>query len=145
MSITRGIIVTSPRPSEWVKKSRPTYRVPGVAASVGHPDVGSGARRGPLLAAARPASVLAALLPPLLVTLVAAAQRLAHALQALEPVGELVGHLARLFARADDVGGDEDEQLHPVGDVAVRAEGPAEDRDVHEVRDARPGVGHRVH
>src|SRR5437667_204021 len=59
MSITRGIIVTSPRPSEWVKKSRPTYRVPGVAASVGHPDVGSGARRGPLLAAARPASVLA--------------------------------------------------------------------------------------
>src|SRR5207244_2646336 len=30
-----GIIVTSPRPSEWVKKSRPTYRVPCAAASVG--------------------------------------------------------------------------------------------------------------
>src|SRR5438094_9711588 len=145
MIITRGIIVTSPRPSEWVKKSRPTYRVTGVAASVGHPDVGSGARLGPLLAAARPASVLAALLPPRLVTLVARAQRLAHALQALEPVGELVGHLARLLAAADDVGGDEDEQLGPIRRVVVHAEGPAEERDVHHVRDARPVVSDLVH
>src|SRR5881392_2903479 len=144
MSITRGIIVTSPRPSEWVKKSRPTYRVPRVTASVGHPDVGSAARRGPLLAAARTASVLAALLPPRLVTLVARAQRLAHALQALEPVGELVGHLARLLSAADNVGGDEDEQLGALCLVAVHAEGPAEDRDIHQVGDAAPIVSDRV-
>src|SRR5439155_9438372 len=142
MSITSGIsiIVTSPRPSEWVKKSRPTYRVLCFTASVARWGAGSGARRG------RPAAgVLARLLPPRLVALVARAQRLAHALQALEPVGELAGHLARLLAAAHDVGGDEDEQLGPIRRVVVHAEGPAEERDVHHVRDARPVVSDLVH
>src|SRR6266446_3258608 len=121
MSITSGIIATSP--FRVGKKSRPTYRVPCVTASVGRRGVGSGARRGRLAA-----GVIAGLLPPLLVALVARAQRLAHALQALEPVGELVGHVARLFTGADDVGGDEDEQLGPIRRVVVHAEGPAEDR-----------------
>src|SRR6266566_9386278 len=130
MSITSGIIATSPfRVGE---KSRRTYDVPCVTGSVGRRGVGSGAR------CARPAaSILAGLLPLRLVALVARAQRLAHALQALEPVGELVGHLARLLAAADDVGRDQYEQLHALRRVAVHAEGPAEDRDVHEVRDAR--------
>src|SRR6184192_4336585 len=135
MSITSGIIVTSPRPSEGVKKSRPTYRVLCVTASVTRWGAGSGARRGRTAA-----GVLAGLLALRLVALVARAQRLAHALQALEPVGELVGHLARLLAAADDVGGDQYEQLHALRRVAVDAEGPAEDRNVHEVRDARAVV-----
>src|SRR5213080_4562826 len=135
MSITSGIIVTSPRPSVWVKKSCPTYRVRCVTASVTRWGAGSGARRG------RPAaSIIAGLLPPRLVALVARAQRLAHALQALEPVGELAGHLARLLAAAHDVGGDEDDQLGPIRRVAVHAECPAEDRDVHQVGDAGPVV-----
>src|SRR2546428_12475595 len=119
MSITSGIIVTSPRPSEWVKKSRPTYRVLCVTASVARWGAGSGARRG------RPAAgVLAGLLPLRLEALVARAQRLAHALQALEAVGELVGHLARLLAAAGDGGGDQDQPLGPVRRVGVYAGGP---------------------
>src|SRR5437867_12986815 len=97
MSITSRIIATSPfRVGE---KSRPTYRVLCVTASVGRRGVGSGARRG------RPAAgVVAGLLPPLLVALVARAKGLAHALQALESVGELAGRLARPAARADGGG-----------------------------------------
>src|SRR5438876_1512904 len=138
MSITSRIIATSPfRVGE---KSRPTYRVPCVTASVGRRGAGSGARRS------RPAAgVVAGLLPPLLVALVARAQRLAHALQALEAVGELVGHPARLLAVADDVGGDEDDQLGPLDRVAVHAEGPAEDWNVHQVGDSLPGVTDLVH
>src|SRR5882724_5248162 len=140
MSITSGIIVTSPRPSEWVKKSRPTYRAPRVTASVGRWGAGSGARRG------RPAAgVLAGLLPLRLEALVARAQRLTHALQALEAVDELVGHLARLLAAADDVGGNEDEQLDPIRRVVVHAEGPAEHRNIHEVGNTGPAVSDRIH
>src|SRR5438552_16562860 len=140
MSITSGIIVTSPRPSEWVKKSRPTYRVLCVTASVAQWGAGSGARRG------RPAaSIIAGLLALRLVALVARAQRLAHARQALGPVGELAGHRARLLAAADDVGGNEDEQLDPIRRVVVHAEGPAEHRNIHEVGDTGPAVSDRIH
>src|SRR5713101_4787206 len=58
---------------------------------------------------------------------------LAHPLQALEPVRELLGHVARLLAPADHVGRDEDEQLRARRRIAVDPEHVTQDGDVHEV------------